>query len=144
MISDTTCVSVLTPPGTAAIATIALVGPRAWTVARDLFRPLGSAPLPDPPPLDRFWNGTFGGPTGDTVVLAVTALEPVPRVEIHCHGGQAVINWLTRVLVDHGLEACSGADAWQRFGVSAPRTLAAVELTRAVTKRTTAILLDQW
>jgi tRNA modification GTPase len=140
-----TIVSVLTPPGAAAIATLALTGPRAWAVARALFRPaVGSAPLPDPPSLDRFWYGQLGPPPGDAVVLAVRRLDPVPRVEVHCHGGPAVVRWLIQVLRDQGLTPGDWPEALTAAEASPLRTLAAAELAHAPTPRTAAILLDQW
>src|SRR4051812_1057704 len=145
MTPDTTCVSVLTAPGTAAIATLALVGPRAWTVARELFHPIAAPPpLPDPPPLDRFWHGRFGGPNGDTVVLTVKSLNPVAHVEVHCHGGPAVVRWLTQSLLAHGLTVGDWPDTLERAGASPLQVLAAAELSRATTRRSAAILLDQW
>ena len=53
-------VAVLTPPGTGAIATVEVSGPRAWELARELFRPAGK-PLPAEPDSHRFWFGTLGG-----------------------------------------------------------------------------------
>jgi tRNA modification GTPase len=143
--SSSTVVAVLTPPGAAAIATLALVGPRAWSVARELFRPAaGASPLPDPPPPDRYWYGQIGGPPGDAVVLSVRRLAPVSWVEIHCHGGPAVVHWLTRTLCERGMTVCDWSDALARAGSPPLRTLAAAELTRAATRRAAGILLDQW
>ena len=71
-VSDTT-VSLLTAPGTGAIATVVVHGPRAWELARQLFTPAGK-PLPESPEVNRFWFGTLGN---DEVVLAVS--EPRPE-----------------------------------------------------------------
>jgi tRNA modification GTPase len=144
MTSDKTHVCVLTPPGTAAIATLALVGPRAWDVARELFKPVAEgATLPERPPLDRVWHGQFGGPTGDVVVLTAKRWEPVPWVELHCHGGSAVVRWVAELLTQQGLTIADWPAARRQVGESSLSTLAAVELTRAPTRRTAAILLDQ-
>jgi len=83
----TTVVSVLTPPGTGAIATVEVAGPRAWELVRHLFRPAGNKPLPEVAELHRFWFGKLSD--GDEVVLAVKAVKPEPRIEVHCHGGPA-------------------------------------------------------
>src|ERR1700723_2168666 len=56
-VSGDTRVAVLTPPGTGAIATVEVTGPRAWEFTRSLFRPAGK-PLSDLPDLHRFWFGT--------------------------------------------------------------------------------------
>jgi tRNA modification GTPase len=128
-----TRVAVLTPPGTGAIATVAVTGPRAWENARQLFRPAGTVSLPDVPPLHRFWFGTLAD--GDEVVLAVTQTEPEVRVEVHCHGGRQVVRWVVEQF-ESGSAAC---------GVAAHSTPQAADLLqRAPTLRTASILLDQY
>lgn len=122
----------LTPPGTGAIATVAVTGPDSWAVVRSLFQPANGRPLPAAPPPHRVWFGRLGGPGGDEVVLAVRAVEPEPWVEIHGHGGRQVVRWLVETLERHGVAA-----APQR-----PETPWAL-LERAPTLRTAAILLDQ-
>jgi tRNA modification GTPase len=134
-----TTVAVLTPPGSAAVAALALTGPRALEVARAAFRP-ASGSWPDPPPTDRFWYGQFGGPPGDAVVLAVRRVEPVPSVEVHCHGGPEVVRWLIATLAGHGVPVGPPPP----LGSSPLRARAADELTRAPTARTAGILLDQY
>ncbi len=130
--SDTT-VSVLTPAGSGAIATVQVAGPRAWETARHLFRPAGKTPLPEQPELHRFWLGRLGD--GDEVILAVKQTEPEPVVEVHCHGGRRVVRWVTDLfLASGGREGkptrCYG---W-----------ACEALSRAPTLRTASILLDQY
>src|SRR5690349_9232287 len=85
-VSDT-AVSLLTAPGTGAVATVEVRGPRAWELAKQLFTPAGK-PLPESPEVNRFWFGTLGS---DEVVLAATATE---AVEVHCHGGRRVVRWV--------------------------------------------------
>ena len=127
--SDTR-VSVLTPPGTGAIATVAVSGPRAWDSARQLFRPAGKVPLPDAPELHRFWFGTLGEGAGDEVILAVKQTEPEVCVEVHSHGGRRVVRWVVEQFA-----AC---------GVAPSATPQAADLlARAPTLRTASILLDQ-
>ena len=135
--SDTR-VSVLTPPGTGAIATVAVAGPRAWGLARSLVRPAGKKPLPESPELHRFWFGTLGEGAGDEVVLAVTRTEPEPAVEVHCHGGRRVVRWVVEQFaarggVDVGDPTPTRRDGW-----------ALTLLTRATTLRTASTLLDQY
>ncbi len=131
--SGDTRVAVMTPPGTGAIATVEVSGPRAWGIVQRIFRPVGK-PLPETPELNRFWFGNLGGGVGDEVILAVTSLEPVVSVEIHCHGGRRVVQWVVEQLVaagcvEVGTEA-DNSDPWQL-------------LTKAPTLRTASILLDQ-
>ncbi|QJW99531.1 GTPase [Frigoriglobus tundricola] len=93
-----TVVSLLTPPGTGAIATVEVRGARAWELARQLFTPAGN-PLPAIPEVNRFWFGTLGS---DEVILAVLAAD---AVEIHCHGGRRVVQWvIDQFLVAGGVE----------------------------------------
>ena len=82
-----TYVACLTPPGRAALATLALRGPEAWDIARAVFHPRSATgrALPETPSPGRVWLGRLG--TGDEVVLAVKESEPVPWLEIHGHGG---------------------------------------------------------
>jgi tRNA modification GTPase len=139
----TTFVACLTPPGNGAIATLGLRGPRAWPAVRAVFRTRAGAQPPLNITEERFWLGRAGGQVGDEVVLAVNKAEPLPWIEIHCHGGREAINFLIDVLCEQGLTPCS----WEAFltkSESDPlRAAAAVALGRAVTVRTASILLDQ-
>jgi tRNA modification GTPase len=136
-----TRVALLTPPGRSALATLALVGPLAWEVVRPLFQPLRGA-LPEQPEPGRFWLGRFGEEVRDEVVLAALADDPVPRVEIHCHGGPEVTRMLVELLAARGVRPCSWEELPSREGGSIHRA-ALVCLARALTVRTAAILLDQ-
>lgn len=126
--SDTR-VSLLTPQGVGAIATVEVRGPRAWELARQLFRPAGK-PLPDAPELHRFWFGTLGEGAGDEVIVAVTGES---TVEVHCHGGRRVVRWVIDQLLANG---CA-----EREPTSSGSVLDL--LARAPTLRTAGILLDQ-
>ncbi len=138
----TTNVACLTPPGQAALATLAIHGPRAWEVVRAIFRPR-SGELPAEPVAGRFWLGRMGGEVADEVVVAVKRVAPVPWLEVHGHGGREVVRFLLDVLIGQGLEPCS----WQQFlrltTTDPLSALAAVALAEAPTMRTAAILLDQ-
>ena len=131
-----TAVSVLTPPGTGAIATVAVSGPHAWDAARHLFRPAGKPPLPDSPPLHRFWYGTLGD-GGDEVILAVMRVEPEPCVEVHCHGGRRVVRWVVEQFL------ASGGRESPVLTANSGLTPAARLVQFAPTLRTASILLDQ-
>jgi tRNA modification GTPase len=138
-----TVFAVTTPPGAAAVATIAVIGPRAWSAARESFRPAGTRTLPAEAAPDQFWYGHFGDPPGDAVVLSVQSVQPRLEVEIHCHGGIEVIRLITNKLQRLGLTPVS----WQQcllgseWGNLEGRALA--ELAKAPTVRTASILLDQ-
>jgi tRNA modification GTPase len=130
----TTRFAVLTPPGTGAIATVALTGPRAWEVARALFRPAAGG-LPEEPTAGRFWFGALGSGAGDEVVLAAKSADP-PAVEVHCHGGREVVRMIGELFQQQGCAACPWAEL-----VRNPRVVEA--LVQARTERTAGILLDQ-
>jgi tRNA modification GTPase len=138
----TTRFAVLTPPGTGAIATVALGGPRAWAVARALFRPAAGA-LPDEPPAGRFWFGTLGTGAGDEVVLAARSADP-PAVEVHCHGGREVVRMIGELFQQQGCVACPWTELPHPAGpVRTTNALAAEALVQARTERTAGVLLDQ-
>jgi tRNA modification GTPase len=131
-----TRVSVLTPPGTGAIATVAVTGPQTWELVRAKFRPVKGT-LPTSPALHRFWFGNLGHGPGDEVIVAVRQVEPEVVVEIHCHGGRRVVGWVVEQF--EGKPTDSYPSAW---GGADPHALE--PLTRASTARTAAILLDQY
>ncbi len=80
----------------------------------------------------------------DEVVLAVKAVEPQPWIEVHCHGGPAVVDLLLESIASDGARVCSAAE-FQRFSDGdILRTLAGLALAEARTTRTAAILLDQY
>ena len=131
-----TRVSVLTPAGAGAIATVSVTGPQAWGLARWLFRTAGGKPLPDAPELHRFWVGRIAD--GDEVVLAVHAVEPEVCVELHGHGGRRVVRRTVEAFTARGcVESPPEAPPWHRLG------LAWEFLSRAPTLRTANVLLDQ-
>lgn len=127
--SDTR-VSVLTPAGAGAIATVAVTGPRAWGLARWMFRTAGGKPLPDAPELNRFWVGRLAD--GDEVVLAVRAVVPEVCVELHGHGGRRVVRQTVEAFTARGCveERDAREGVWEL-------------LSRAPTLRTANVLLDQ-
>jgi tRNA modification GTPase len=137
----------LTPPGTAAIAVLAVRGPAAWEIVRRRFAPASQRPLPAevPEPSDPFWFGRFGDPaTGaDEVVLSVQRRDP-PWVELHCHGGRAVVRLLLETLAAAGVVVCTWQELERHTSEDPLRTEALIALSEAPTTRTAAILLDQY
>src|SRR5262249_42363178 len=141
-----TYVACLTPPGSAAIATLGLYGPEAWNVVRQLFRPQSKsgASLPPEPEDGRFWFGRFGEELSDEVVLGVRRGRPVRWLELHCHGGREVLRLLQGLLEARGVRSCSWHDFERRTTTDPLRALAPAALAEAPTARTAAILLDQY
>ena len=141
---NATFVACLTPPGRAAIATLGVLGPQAWSAVRALFRTRAGTELPETVTAGRVWLGRAGGEVGDEVVLALKRTEPTPWLEIHCHGGREASDYLLALLCERGLTPC----APEAFVVATEgdprRTVAAVALTKATTLRTASILLDQY
>jgi tRNA modification GTPase len=131
----------LTPPGAAAIATLAVRGPAAWALARAL----ASRSLPAEPEAGRFWLtrlGDAGQGILDEVVLAVKRSGPEPWLELHCHGGREVVRLLEELFAGRGAQVCS----WQQLETMSTSSLQAVALQTlagALTARTAAIALDQ-
>jgi tRNA modification GTPase len=135
MSEPSTLAACLTPPGTGAIAVIAVRGPKAWDVIRRVFRP-AAKPLPDVPEVGSVRFGHFGdGGVIDEVVLTAKQIDPLPWLELHCHGGRQVVDWLLQLLAERGVTVVP----WERF-VDSPVIR---ELAHALTARTAAILLDQ-
>lgn len=140
-----TTVSVLTAAGTGAIATIAVEGPNAWSMARHLFRPCHGS-LPAKPHIHRFWFGTLGQGEfhRDQVILA---LRDHNRIEVHCHGGVRVVRWIINEFAKLGaLETAPSQPSRPPWIIpDNPWASAALDLlTRAQTLRTASILLDQY
>jgi tRNA modification GTPase len=132
----------LTPPGTAAIATLALRGPAAWTLIRELAQPL----LPVEPEPGRFWLTRIGDKDRgevDEVVVAVKELQPEPCVELHCHGGREIIRFLEELFSARGAQVCTWQDLESQAG-GRLRALALDTLTKSLTARTASIALDQY
>ena len=140
-----TWVACLTPPGASAIATIALRGPRAWEIARALFKPLTptGAPLPEQAPPGRFRLGRLGIDLADEVVLAVKRGGTAPWIEIHAHGGIEVVRMLIEAMASQGAQACTWQELEANTADDAGAAHAAIRLSQALTVRTAAILLDQ-
>jgi tRNA modification GTPase len=139
-----TLVACLTPPGQAAIATLAVDGPHAWEAVRPLFRTRSGAELPVEALAGRILLGRLGLDVADDVVLTVKRAGPSQRLELHCHGGRTNVVFLLGLLQQCGLRVCD----WRAFlRLSEPDALcaaAAVALADAPTARTAAILLDQY
>jgi tRNA modification GTPase len=135
--------AVLTPPGSAAVATIAVAGPNAWELVRANFRPAGPESLPASPATDRFWYGHFGGPPGDAVIVSVRPCGRDVCAELHCHGGLAVVRMIGEELQRRGAVRVSPLDLLIGTGLHPVIAAARELLASAPTLRTAAILLDQ-
>ncbi len=125
-----TILTCLTAPGKAAIASLAVRGPLAWPITRELFTPRKGA-LPDQPTGGSYWNGKLGKANADEAILTVKD----DCLELHCHGGTEIVRLIQELYVERGVKIVS----WQQF---LDKPILAL-LAQAPTTRTAAILLDQ-
>jgi len=148
-LASATPVACLTPPGRGAIAVLAIRGARAWEAVRELFRThsTNSKKLPTNPELGRIWLGRIGekdsATAADEVVVTAVQTDPVPWVEVHCHGGVEVVRWLMEILEKQGCQLLSWPDLERVTSKNPWKTAASLEMAHATTVRTAAILLDQ-
>jgi tRNA modification GTPase len=137
-----TFMSCLTPPGRAAIATLAIRGPQAWGVTREVFT--SKRALPAVPECGRLWLGHIGhAGAADTVVLSVHQLAPVPWLELHCHGGAEIVRLVTESFEERGVRSIPWPEFLRLTGDEPSRVLARILLAQAPTVRTASVLLDQ-
>ncbi len=149
----------LTPAGTAAIGVIGLAGQGAVTLIASFIRtaaqkrpfrvfdtklseqhrPAGSSAQ------KTVFVGWFDdGRQSDQVVVVSQSSNDREIVEIHCHGGPAVIDWIMRVLETKGARRVDIRD-WFRLIMPNPiKRSALARLGHATTLKTAAILLDQF
>ena len=105
-----------------------LHGPAAWDVVRQLFRPRSGGQLPPTPGPGQFWLGRLI----DDVILAFKAYD---HVELHCHGGVAIVRLIEEQFAALGVRVVG----WRDFVSHLEQMLA-----HAPTRRTASILLDQY
>ena len=130
----------LTPAGRGAIATLLVQGPGAVDAVEQEFRPAGKRALRTAA-ADRPIYGRFGPPPGEEVVAC---RRGDAAVEIHCHGGSAAPARIVELLAGR---SCTTLGWREWIARQEPDPLAAaarIALAHARTRRTAAILLDQY
>ena len=147
--------SLLTPPGRGAVATIVVRGTAALPIVDQLFHAARRRPL-SALPVDRIWFGQWAASVGDQGVGnqgvggrqtpaedVVVVRRGKEALEVHCHGGNAAPR---RILADLEQSGCQIEDPWRelRLGSDPLIAAAAVALAQTRTRRTAAILLDQY
>ncbi len=97
-----------TPAGPGGIAILRVSGPRAWEVGCRLFQPRRPWPPAGPRPW-RFHLGSLRDAQGQAIDEALAVFFRGPRsyttqdlVELHCHGGPAVLRQLLEAALSHG------------------------------------------
>jgi tRNA modification GTPase len=138
-----TVIALLTPPGKAALATIAVTGPRAWETVRALFHPRSGSALAELPESGQFRLGRLGDAVSEEAVLAVRSIEPI-LLELHVHGGYEVTRYLLELFAECGDIPVSWQQMLQRYESDSIRGMAANVLACTTTTRTAAIALDQY
>lgn len=133
-------VSLLTPPGRGAVATIAVCGSTAVQRVAARFDAAAGKPL-DQLPEGRIWFGRWriGSGPGEEVVVG----SRDGQVEVHSHGGRAVSQAILDSLVSDGCQAVRWEELLQRTGCDSLAVDARVALARARSERVAIILLDQ-
>lgn len=121
----------LTPPGTGAIAVVAVRGDGAYAVLRTLFLPANRKPLPETPAIG-FRFGNFADESGDEIILAVKSADVC---EIHSHGGPRVVDLILTRLTENGALIHDAGLFADNFAQGM--------LPQAKTVRCASILLDQ-
>ena len=135
-------VSLLTPAGRGAIATIAVVGSGAVELVSRFFQPIGPRSL-SAAPIRQIIVGHWRGDS-DQLEEVVVARCQEATVEIHCHGGSEASSAIIASLREAGATETS-ATSWLQDHVPDPLSRAAWEaLIHARTERVAGILLDQW
>ena len=135
-------VVLLTPPGRGAVATVRVEGPEACQRVDLLFQPLSRCAVASLPS-DRLAFGRMR--LGEEIYDEVVVRRPEEEaVEIHCHGGPAVVERLIAVLTEAGGRRIP-ADQWLQGSHASPIVAAThAVLGNATTLRGAAILLDQY
>ncbi|HEX4130467.1 MAG TPA: GTPase [Pirellulales bacterium] len=132
-------VTVLTPAGRGAVASIAVEGDDADHLVGQFFAPANARRWVEGD-VSSLRFGRWAGPQGEEVI--VCRREP-SSYEIHSHGGHAAVAAIVRNLLDAGAEQGTWQDwlAGARSGTTEREALAL--LPHAPTRRTAAILWDQ-
>lgn len=135
-------VVLLTPPGRGAVATVRIEGPGACDRIDSHFRPASKRPIAELPG-NRLAFGWFQ--LGTEVYDEVIVRRPEKDiVEIHCHGGPAVVERLIDVLKEEDGERLPANDWLQATHASPIVAAAHAALGNTTTLRAAAILLDQY
>ena len=131
MIIGETIVARATPEGQAAIGIIRVSGPESGRILGEVFRSRHKRPFDHPRSLI---TGVMHDRAGNPLDEVMVAYFAGPRsytgedmVEIHCHGGEAVIRTLLDLLQDHGAREARRGEFSQRSFENGKRNLLSVE-----------------
>jgi tRNA modification GTPase len=133
-------VSLITPQGRGAVATVVVGGRDCTAYVSARFEAACGKPL-DSLPAERIWFGRWKTPgtSGEELVVCHRSCW----LEINCHGGIAAADAIVQQLVEDGCTELTWEQfAWQSAG-NAFLAEARIALAQARTDRTAGILLDQ-
>ncbi len=134
----------LTPAGRAAVAVLAVAGPQAISAVESHFHPARNQPLRTLA-VGQIVFGHWGGPAGEEVVVCRLENEhEKEHIEVHCHGGQQAAKRILDELVAAGCQAVDWQEWIDPHATGSLEADAHKALTRALTRRGAAILLDQY
>ena len=135
------CVVLLTPPGRAAVSTLAARSPRILEILSDCFRPAADRAL-TAEDTQRIIYGRWPSSTGanEEVVVSLRAQDVV---EIHCHGGQAAADMIAQTLVEQGLLRISPSEWLEGTACDLLQTEILTALHKVQTERGAGILMSQ-
>ena len=143
MSEGVTTITVLTPAGRGAVASISVDGPQAVPLVESYLLPASGLAMRDRPPgsiVFGRWITSEAGP-GEELVVCRLGDE---RVEVHCHGGVAAVEAIADSLVDGGAIRQESADWVHSDSSDLIQAEAHLALAEAKTERTALILLDQF
>ena len=133
--------SQITPPGRGAVATVACYGPDVVAIVDRCLRTAGRVALRDRPAASLAygrWRVNSG--LGEDLIVVPHSDD---RLEIHCHGGNATVEVIAGVLIDHGMHQVPILDFELSRGVGRWEAEQTVCLGQAPTQRTAKFVLRQ-
>jgi len=136
-------VSLLTPAGRGAVATVLVDGPRAADAVGQ-FLMLHSGETLDRTPVGRIVVGVWRYGNDKAAEEVVACRRSPQRMEIHCHGGRAAAAAMIESLCDAGCRQIPWQDVVRRDETDPLAAEARILLARARTERAAGILLDQY
>lgn len=138
MLPQRNLVSVLTPRGRGAVATIVCVGDAGQIDAANVFHAANGKTFSEQS-LNRIAFGRWGRDPAEEVVVCRVASD---RIEIHCHGGDAAVERILVQITAAGAEKVPWPELIERTEGPFARD-AAEALAAAATARTAAIISHQ-
>lgn len=136
-------VSVLTPPGRSAVATIGVCGPDAARCIQAFFSPATQQNLADAP-LQRTLFGRWRESDDDSGEELVICRVGTDRWEIHSHGGSAAVGLIKSSLQSLACYEVNARSWLEQTGHDFWQTEALLKLSACRTERAAAMMLDQY